>query len=113
MSNDKQTVQQPLYGLNNAYKIKSITADYGARAADCVILADCTAGNVNVNLLPAKIKGLMLFIKRTSASANNVVINRAGTDTIEGATSITLSAQYQSRTIISDGSGKWHILATT
>jgi hypothetical protein len=42
-----------------------------------------------------------------NAGTNNIIINRAGSDTIDGATSVTLNVNYQSVRLISDGTSKW------
>lgn len=42
------------------------------------------------------------------AATNNIVINRAGSDTIDGATSVTLNVNYQSVRFVSDGTSNWH-----
>jgi hypothetical protein len=44
-----------------------------------------------------------------SAAANNIVINRAGADTIDGATSVTIDTNYGGRRLISDGTSKWAV----
>jgi len=53
---------------------------------------------------------MMIFIKNTSASIT--AIKPGGTDTIEGATSSspkTLGKQYDSLTLISNGTNEWFI----
>lgn len=42
-----------------------------------------------------------------NASANNITINRAGADTIDGATSVVVDVNYAGRRLISDGTSKW------
>jgi hypothetical protein len=39
-----------------------------------------------------------------------VNITANGTDTIDGQATVSLTAQYQSITIISDGAGHWYII---
>ncbi len=41
------------------------------------------------------------------AATNNIVINRAGADTIDGTTSFTISYNYGGVRLISDGTSKW------
>lgn len=43
----------------------------------------------------------------TVTSTNTIVISRAGSDTINGATSVTIGAAYGWRRLISDGVSKW------
>lgn len=44
-----------------------------------------------------------------SAGTNNIVINRAGSDTIDGSTSFTIAANYGAIRLISDGTSKWAV----
>jgi hypothetical protein len=76
------------------------------------ILADSTSGAITLTL-PAASTKKRFHIKRKNAGANNVTIQRAGADTIEGSTTLTLAAQYKSYTIWSDGSATWYIEAST
>jgi hypothetical protein len=43
------------------------------------------------------------------AATNNIVINRAGADTIDGATSFTISSNYGQTRLTSDGVSKWAV----
>jgi hypothetical protein len=44
-----------------------------------------------------------------SAGTNNITINRAGTDTINGATNVVIAKNYGGVMIYSDGANKWYI----
>ena len=60
-----------------------------------VYICDATSGPITITLPPAiKVFGLILVIK-TDATGNAVTIQRHGADTIEGATSLTTSTQYE------------------
>lgn len=74
------------------------------------VLVDATAGNVIINLPPASDRASFKF-RRSDASANTVTINRAGTDTIESGTSVTLIGGNAQRDLISDGVSKWYASA--
>lgn len=88
----------------------SKTADYTITANDTVILGDATSGNVTITLPLASIaSGYRFCIKKSDSSANNVIIARSGSDTIDGSTSATVSVQYVSLTVVSDGSN-WYII---
>lgn len=77
------------------------------------ILADTSTDTVTINL-PASSAGVKRFhFKKIGGAANNMVINRNGSDTIEGATDLTSSTDYASWTIYTDGSGVWYIESTT
>lgn len=51
-------------------------------------------------------------IVKTDSSVNQVTVQRAGADTIEGATSIALRYQHESLTFISDGVSAWTVAGT-
>jgi hypothetical protein len=68
---------------------------------------------VNTVTLPsASNKGQIVYIARTT-QPGNVYISRAGSDTIAGATSITLSSSYNSRTLIADGTNMWFVIGSS
>lgn len=50
-------------------------------------------------------------IVKTDSSVNQVTVQRAGADTIEGATSQLLRFQWDSLTLVSDGVGAWMVSA--
>lgn len=69
------------------------------------------AGGTSTITLPAASAqaGKRYTIKKSDSSANTVVVTRAGSDTIDGNTTFTLSIQYQAVTITSDGTSEWWI----
>jgi hypothetical protein len=83
---------------------------YTISSTDTVIIADGTSNNVAVTLPTAStVTGYRFYVKRKDNTANTVSINRSGSDTIDGATSQALTAQYTSVTVVSDGSN-WYII---
>jgi hypothetical protein len=89
------------------------TSSYTITTTDCVVLGNATSGNITFTLPAASNIGMVLMIKKIDSSANTVTITRAGSDTIEEQTSIVLSTQYASRTLVAVGSNLWLILAST
>src|SRR6185437_682206 len=82
-------------GISGTLAQVTKTANYTALTTDQVILADATAGNIVITLPAASSEGAReLFVKKIDSSANTVRIAAAGTDTIDGAASVTLSLQY-------------------
>jgi len=80
------------------------TANYTVTATDCVLTSDATAGTVTFTLPTAVgIAGRRYTFKRIDASANSTVIDGAGSETIDGATTKTLGAQWSAITVISNG----------
>ena len=84
-----------------------VTSDYTASASD-FILADASAGNITITL-PAPVDGAKVAVKKIDSSANTVTINPNATEKIDGLSSLTLSTQYESYYLYSDGSN-WYIL---
>jgi hypothetical protein len=83
------------------------TAAYTASDGDAV-LADASGGAFSVTL-PSPSAGGRVDIKKIDSSSNGVTVATPNAETIDGQSSITLSAQYANRTIISDGS-KYYVL---
>ncbi len=74
---------------------------------------DATAG-ARTGTLPAlaSMRGKTFTFTKIDSSANTCTINRAGGDTINGGTSVVLSAQFQSVTLLAPDSGtNWIISA--
>ena len=85
---------------------------YDVQDDDVYILYNASVGNVIVNLPDAATAVYRkLGIKRLNAGANTVTITAAGADTIDGAATVVLNAQYEYREIIAHN-GVWHIVAT-
>lgn len=74
------------------------------------VLVDSTAGDVTVTL-PVSVAGLEFVIKKTDSTTNLVIVEGAGAtpETIDGSSTAELTIQYESITVIGDGSG-WHII---
>ena len=89
-------------------QIRTITAARTMDYTDDVVLGNASSGNFTVTLPTAVgITGRTYTIK--SISTGTVTIDGAGSETIDGATTVGLSSQYQFRTIVSDGSN-WSVI---
>lgn len=76
---------------------------------DFLYPCDATSAGFTVTLpLAANYQYKKYCIKKIDSSANIVTIARSGSDTIDGATTKTLTAQYNAITLVSDGVSKWH-----
>lgn len=92
--------------------VNRVSANYtmDGPANDRVILADAGAGAVTVTLIAAAgNEGRVVTIKKVDASANAVTIDGSGTETIDGAATQVLSAQYEDITVVCDGTA-WFII---
>lgn len=87
--------------------VRNITADATAASGD-IIIADATGGLITVTL-PALDTGLTVTIKRTNGAGSNVKVEPDAGGTIDGAGSLTMTAQYESATLVCDGSNWWVI----
>jgi hypothetical protein len=70
---------------------------------DRVVAVDANAGAVTVNLPPAASATRIVTVVKVDASVNLVTIDADGAETIDGATTRTLSSQWASVNLISDG----------
>lgn len=87
---------------------RTITASGNVLAADVMILGNAAGGAITVSLpAAAASSGKRLTVKKIDASANAVTIDGSGAETIDGAATVSLTAQYQSITIVCDGSTWW------
>ncbi len=95
-------------GGSIGYKVVSKTSDYAA-GNEAIILADAGSGNVTISLPAASaVAGRTYTIKKTN-NGNNVIIDGNASETIDGAATKTLSAQYSKVTIVCDGSN-WFVI---
>ncbi len=92
--------------LNTATK----TSNYTITGTDVVIFADASGANVTITLPTASANaGYRFYIKRIDSSGNTCSIARSGSDTIDGQTSVSIALQYDSYTVVSNGS-QWYII---
>lgn len=96
-------------GSASVSNIATKTTTYSILTSDRTILADATGGGFTITLAGASNAGLKVTIKKVDNTSNVVTIARAGSDTIEGATSRTLRYQYESLTLEADG-GALHVI---
>ena len=91
-------------------------AAYGVLATDRAV-AYASISAARIVTLPAAATypagvPLRVYDKSGAASGSNTItIQRAGSDTISGATSIAITAAYGALTLVSDGAGKWTVVA--
>ena len=119
------------YGLLKRFRgaVLLDVADYGRTptgdAAYTILLSDRYVAQ-NVTLTASRTKtlpaantfppGIPLVVADETGSvttANTLIIARAGSDTIDGATSVTLDSAYGYAVLMSDGSAKWTVLASS
>lgn len=86
------------------------TSTYTATANDSIILCNATLAAITINLPTAVgITGKTYDIKKVDSSANAVTMDGAGTETIDGTLTQACYEQYDSYTLISNGTD-WNII---
>ena len=89
-------------------RTRPLIANYTATSADDDLTCDATAGAFSVTLpLPAQAWGMTITITKTDVSANAITL----VATISGAASPTLAAQWNSKTVRSNGV-VWYTIAS-
>lgn len=89
--------------LATAYVVK--IAAYTITAADSFVACDATAGAFTITLPTASgIAGREYTVKKTDASVNAVTVDANGAQTIDGALTYALAAQFATVVVVSDGS---------
>ena len=87
----------------------SITGDTTLTTSNEVVFVNATSGEVDVTLYAAASNGGRTLVIKKTDSGNTVNILRAGSETIDGATSLALYHQNESITLMSDNSN-WFIV---
>lgn len=84
------------------------TTSYTATNSDAVILCDASAAGITVTLPTAVGRlGRVYNIKKIDSSSFTVTVDGDGSETIDDGTTAILTVQYESITIISDGTEWW------
>jgi len=90
---------------------RTVTTSGNVQSGDYLIIADATGGAITMTLPPAAlVPGRIYAFKRISSGANTVTIDGYASETIDGAATHTLTPQWNSVTIMSNGVA-WFILA--
>lgn len=93
---------------NGLVDVVEKSAAYTALTTDDVILCDCTSAGFTITLpAAASSEGVQLHIKKIDSSSNVLTIDGNASETIDGATTQTTSTQYDSFTIVCDGTEWW------
>lgn len=96
------------------YRVRSVvtvtTSTYAVVDDDYLILCDASSNAITVALPSASSKeGRELTIKKVDATGNAVTIDGDASENIDGSSSASISSQYESVTLISNGSD-WYII---
>jgi hypothetical protein len=88
--------------------VRTITAVYNLEDSIGYVRGDATGGAIVLNLPPAvKHIGRHVYFKKIDASGNAVTLTAAAGDTIEGAATLALAAQWAYAHLVAGASGSW------
>jgi len=97
-------------GGANIGNISTITSNTTLTTAHYVVLCNTTSGTITVTLPAATNNSRRIYnIKKTDSTGNSITIDGNASETIDGTLTKSLNLQYESLTIICDGSN-WHII---
>ena len=93
---------------------ENLTVDLLEATADAstasYLMLNCSATAIVITLpSAARATGKRFTIKKTDSGANKAAIRAVGSETIDGVGSASLTAQYQVKSIVSDGSN-WNVI---
>lgn len=90
--------------------ISTKTGDYSILTGDCFLNGDCTSGNITFTLPSASGNtGRIFYCRKADSSANSLTVVGNGSDLINDLSSFVMGYQYQSISLISNGSTGWYI----
>lgn len=88
------------FGVRTATATITVTDEYG------IYVCDASAAAMTVNLPEAAAyKGSMFWVKKVDPSANAVLVDGFGSETIDGSITASIGTQYDVALVASDGSG--------
>ncbi len=101
-----------LSAKGNFYKVNNITTNTTIDLTYYYMTVDATSGNVTITLPAASTAfganvGILYVFQRIDNSGNTITVQRAGSDTINGSTSFTLTTQYETKTLICTSTSTW------
>ena len=97
-----------LQGLATAIAPK--TANYTATTSDHTLYFDTTAAGYTLTLPAASGNAGLEYVVKKTVAANTLIIDANASETIDGATTLTLTAQYDTVQIKCDGTN-WQVMA--
>lgn len=105
-------VQDNAAGISYNANAKTVLGTYTAGKDDHTILANAAAAAFTITLpAPSSRANPYLVVKKVDSTVNAVTLDPAGSATIDGSSTITLSVQYAGVVLHADSS-EWRVLAT-
>lgn len=95
---------------NLATGVATKTSAYTVLETDDIILANGSGGAFALTMPAAStVSGRVYNFKKIDSSSNYITIQADGAETIDGSNTLDLTAQYESATLVSDGTA-WYII---
>ena len=87
-------------------EVTQVSASYQVQSSDTIIFVNAVSGDVTISLLSVGVApvGSRLLICRLDDTDHNVTLTPVAGETIEGASSLALTAQYQKALLVNGGS---------
>lgn len=102
--------KMPITGNAFVQAVATKSGNYTITDADNYILGNAAGGEITITLPTAAGRtGRSFSIQKTDSSGNAVVLDGDGSETIDGATTRSLTVQYQGTMVVSDGAN-WHMI---
>jgi len=94
--------------IATALTTRVVSTTTSVLSTDDLLLVDTSGGAVTLNLPAAStVPGKVYYAKKTSGTANNMIIDPDSSETIDGLATKTTNVQYETFTFVSDGSSWW------
>ena len=94
--------------------VKTITASYTVEANIFYVRVNLTGGAITVTLPSAAGKdGRRIRVYKVSNDANTLTLGVTGSDTINGASTQTVTSQYNGWEVVSNGNDAWELVVST
>lgn len=105
-----QLMMAQIFAIIAPFARRTADATGDILASDYLVLGDATAGNITLTLpAVADSDGARYIVKKIDASANHVIVEGNGAETIDGAANVEIKHQYDSLSVVCDGSVWWII----
>lgn len=96
--------------IQRNHDVVAVSASPYPASANETLLVNASGGSITVNLPAAAVaSGREINVKKTDATGNSVILDGNLAETIDGAATQSITTQYESLRVVSDGSN-WHIV---
>lgn len=109
LSRELYRIESALIWIEESETVKHLESTANASTSS-VLMLNCSATAIVITLPSAsRVTGKTYITKKTDSGANKAAIRAVGSETIDGAASASLTAQYQVKRFISDGTN-WYVI---